>query len=323
MAKILVTGGAGFIGSAVVRRLLALGHSVRVADNLSKGQVSNIDASKVEFLQLDLLQPQDAAKSLDGMEYCFHFAAKIGGIGYFNKYPAEILRDNTLMLSNMLDAARNSKTFKKIIYISSSMVFERTVNFPSSEADIFTSPPPITHYGFSKLVGEYYCRAYNDQYGLKYSIFRPFNAYGPGEIPENEVGIAHVIPDLIKKMYIDKQYPIELLGDGHQVRAYTFVSDLADAISTCGLDAKSDNQDFNVADPAAITVRELAQKIWDVKNKDKPLKFTHAAPFKDDVQKRIPDTKKLETTFGWKPKVHIDEGLALTMDWIMKKKGIQ
>lgn len=321
MAKILVTGGAGFIGSAVVRHLLSLGHEVRVADNLSKGQASNLDLSAVEFQKVDLLNPQDAASSLQDMEYCFHFAAKIGGIGYFNKYPAEILRDNTIMLSNLLDAERNSNSLKKLIYISSSMVFERTEHFPSSEEDIFTSPPPITHYGFSKLVGEYYCRAYADQYGLKYSIFRPFNAYGPGEIPENEVGIAHVIPDLIKKMHIDRQYPVKILGDGKQVRAYTYVTDLAEAISTCALSPKSDNGDFNVANPLAISVSELAEKIWKLQEHSKPLKFEHLPPFKDDVLKRVPDTSKLERTFGWKAKVPIEQGLKNTFDWIIKKSG--
>ncbi|MEM2963188.1 MAG: NAD-dependent epimerase/dehydratase family protein [Candidatus Anstonellales archaeon] len=323
MANVLVTGGAGFIGSAVVRRLVALGHSIRVADNLSKGDVSNIDTNIVEFMKVDLLKPEEAKAALSDIDYCFHFAAKIGGIGYFNKYPADILRDNTAILSNVLEAARSSKTIRKVVYISSSMVFERTTKFPSAEEDVFSSPPPITHYGFSKLVGEYFCKAYFEQYGLKYSIFRPFNAYGPGEVPENEVGIAHVIPDLIKKIYIDKQYPVEILGDGNQIRAYTFVADLADAISTCGLDSRSDNEDFNVADPHPISVRELVQKIWNLKKHDKPLRLVHLPPFKDDVQKRIPDTKKIRSVFGWKPSVCLDDGLKLTADWIIKKKGVQ
>src|SRR3989338_10620215 len=109
------------------------------------------------------------------------------------------------MHSNLLDEARRSEAFKKMIYISSSMVFERTEKFPSREEDIFTSPPPITHYGFSKLIGEFYSTAYKEQYGMKYTIYRPFNAYGPGEVPENEPGIAHVIPDLIKKVRFDGQ----------------------------------------------------------------------------------------------------------------------
>jgi len=315
MAKVTVTGGAGFIGHNVVKKLLDDGHEVTVLDNLSKGAVKNLDMDKINFKQVDLCDAKQTNGILDDCEYCFHFAAKIGGIAYFHKYPAEILRDNTLMLSNLLDAAKDSKTFGKMVYISSSMVFERAQSFPSKEEDIFTSPPPITHYGFSKLVGEYYCRAFQEQYGMKYSIFRPFNAYGPGEVPEHEIGIAHVIPDLIRKVYIDKQYPVEILGDGSQIRAYTYVTDLADAIATLTFDPRTDNQDYNVSNPNANTVMELLEKIWKMCGDERELKVRHLPVFKDDVRKRIPSTEKIQS-LGWKPKIGLDEGLRLTFDWI-------
>lgn len=319
MAKVVVTGGAGFIGSRVVNNLLKDGHEVTVIDNLSKGDIKNIDVNKVKLVNVDLCDEAKTKDSLKDAEYCFHFAAKIGGIGYFHKYPAEIIRDNTLMLSNILDAMRASKSMKKIVYISSSMVFERTEHFPSKEEDIFTSPPPITHYGFSKLIGEYYCRAYNEQYGLKYSIFRPFNAYGPGEVPENEVGIAHVIPDLIKKVYMDKQYPVEILGDGKQIRAYTYVEDLGEAVAKLTFDKRTDNNDYNVANPNAYTVMELLERIWKMCGpKGKPLKVKHLPSFKDDVLKRIPDTDKIHA-LGWKAKVDMDSGLKKTFDWIISR----
>ncbi|HLD60208.1 MAG TPA: NAD-dependent epimerase/dehydratase family protein [Candidatus Bilamarchaeaceae archaeon] len=317
MAKVMVTGGAGFIGSRVVDELIKE-HEVTVVDNLSKGDIKNIDMNKVEFKQADLCDASVTQNLLDDIEYCFHFAAKIGGIGYFHKYPAEILRDNTLMLSNILDSARSSKNFKKMVYISSSMVFERTSSFPSKEEDVFTSPPPISHYGFSKLVGEYYCKAFNEQYGINYTIFRPFNAYGPGEVPENEVGIAHVIPDLIKKVYVDKQYPIEILGNGSQVRAYTYTTDLANAIANLTFDKRTDNEDYNVANPNYYTVMELLEKIWRMCGPDKKLKIKSLPTFRDDVQKRIPSTKKIEK-LGWKPKIEIDEGLQKTFAWIKEK----
>ncbi|MDD5096258.1 MAG: NAD-dependent epimerase/dehydratase family protein [Candidatus ainarchaeum sp.] len=320
MAKVLVTGGAGFIGSRVVAKLVLDGHDVTVADNLSKGQVKNIDLGKVELARIDLCDAAATADLLADFEYCFHFAAKIGGIGYFHKYPAEIIRDNTLMFSNLLDSARKSKGFKKMIYLSSSMVFERTNSFPSKEEDIFTSPPPITHYGFSKLIGEYYCTAFMEQYGMKYTIFRPFNAYGPGEVPENEVGIAHVIPDLIKKIYYDKQYPLELLGDGSQVRAYTYVEDLADAIGTLAFDARTDNNDYNVANPRAYTVMELAERIWKMCGDGRPLQTKHLPVFKDDVKKRVPSTDKIEA-LGWKAKVEMEDGLEKTFAWIKANRG--
>jgi len=319
MAKAVVTGGAGFIGSQVVKSLLEAGHEVTVVDNLSKGDVKNIDVSRVELKRADLCDASQVKGLLSGADYCFHFAAKIGGIGYFHKYPAEIIRDNTLMLSNLLDEGRASG-LGKMVYISSSMVFESTKKFPSKEEDVFTSPPPITHYGFSKLIGEYYCTAYKEQYGMKYAIFRPFNAYGPGEVPEKEIGIAHVIPDLIKKVYFDGQYPVEILGKGNQVRAYTYVSDIGEAVATLGTDARTDNNDYNVANPQALSVMELLERIWALEPHDKPLKVKKLPSFRDDVQKRIPSAEKI-MSLGWKPKVSLDEGLRRTYEWIKAKEG--
>lgn len=317
MAKVLVTGGAGFIGHSVVAELLSMGHEVRVADNLSKGLNTELDMGRIDFRQVDLLDMAAAESALEGIEYCFHFAARIGGIGYFHRYPAAILRDNTLMTFNLLDGARKTEAFRKMIYISSSMVFERTAHFPSKEEDIFSSPPPITQYGFSKLVGEYQCRAYNEQYGMKYAIFRPFNAYGPGEAPEDEGGYAHVIPDLVKKMFIDRQYPVKIMGDGSQVRAYTYATDIAYAVSHFGMEQKSDNEDFNVANPAAHTVSDIATRIWAMRDMGKPLHFEYVKSFKDDVQKRVPDASKIRGVFGWEAKVGLDEGLKNTVEWIL------
>ena len=226
MTKVLVTGGAGFIGSEVVKQLLEKGYKVRVADDLSKKEAKVL--LKCEFLKIDLTNKEVALKALDGMDICIHLAAKIGGIGYFHKYPATILSENNKMYSAVFEAAVEKK-IKRIIYLSSSMVFESTKKFPSKESDLEKIPPPVSSYGFSKLVGEWYCKAFHDEYGLNYTIIRPFNAYGINEAPGEEVGYAHVIPDLIKKI-LSGQYPLELLGNGQQTRCFTHVSDIARGI---------------------------------------------------------------------------------------------
>ena len=316
MSRVLVTGGAGFIGNNVVRVLLAAGHDVTVVDNLSKGSAANLKGLNVKIKKADLCDAAQVKGLLTDMEYCIHLAAKIGGIGYFHKYPAEIIRDNALMHSNLLDDALRSKSFNKMIYISSSMVFERALRFPSREEDIFTSPPPITHYGFSKLIGEFYSTAYKEQYGLKYTIFRPFNAYGPGEVPENEVGIAHVIPDFIKKVAFDRQYPVEMLGKGDQIRAYTYVTDIAEAVGTLSFDKRTDNNDFNVANPKTYTVMEILERVWKLCGPEgKKLEVKHLPAFKDDVLRRAPAVEKIYG-LGWRPKVDLDQGLKQTYDWI-------
>jgi nucleoside-diphosphate-sugar epimerase len=148
-------------------------------DDLSKGYVNLESDAPVEFVKADLGNKAETEQGLHGSGTVLSTAAKIGGIKYFHDYPATILDENNLMLSSIFSAAVTHGT--KIVYISSSMVFERTNIFPSWRK-LCSSPPPVTHYGFSKLVGEYYCRAFNEEHGVRYTICRPFNAYGPGSI---------------------------------------------------------------------------------------------------------------------------------------------
>ena len=310
---ILVTGGAGFIGSSVVRRLLKDGHSVRVVDDLSKGYVNLESDAPVEFVRADLGNKAETEQAFKGVELCFHLAAKIGGIKYFHDYPATILDENNLMLSSIFSAAVTHGT--KIVYISSSMVFERTNIFPSPEEAVLESPPPVTHYGFSKLVGEYYCRAFNEEHGVRYTICRPFNAYGPGEHPEDEPGIAHVIPDLARKV-LNGDYPLEIMGSGQQQRCFTYVEDIADGIVTAGLHPKGENEDFNIGEDTPTTVEQLARKIWELCGRTEPFELAHAPAFQHDIQRRIPDVTKTERVVGWRPRISLDEGLQRTIDWL-------
>jgi nucleoside-diphosphate-sugar epimerase len=193
------------------------------------------------------------------------------------------------------------------------MVFERTTIFPTPEKAIEISPPPLTGYGFSKLVGEYICKTYYEEFGIPYVIVRPFNAYGPGEVPGAYVGYAHVIPDLVKKI-VNGQYPLEIIGSGKQTRSYTYVDDVANGIIFAAEHAEND--DFNIGTGIETSVIELAKMLWKICNRKEPIKFKHLPSFKYDVQKRVPDVSKI-MSLGWRPKTPLKRGLRETVNWLI------
>ncbi len=307
----LVTGGAGFIGSAVVRNLLARGEEVRVVDNLSKGTAGPLPEG-ADHLEGDVADPDVCARAFKGADACFHLAAKIGGIGYFHRYPADILDDNNLMLSQVFRTATESMT--KVVYVSSSMVFERAGEWPTPEDAIDRYPPPFSAYGFSKLVGEWYCRAFHEQFGTPFAIARPFNAFGPGEYAESEPGLAHVIPDLIRKITSGER-PITLFGDGSQTRSFTYVDDVADAIVTIGTRPEAEGEDFNIGTGVETSIGELLHLLWGILGERRSPEVAMTEPLPVDVRRRVPDITKIGSVLGWRARVSLEDGLRQTADW--------
>ncbi len=321
MAKrLVVTGGEGFIGRAVVEALVSRGYAVRVLDDLSKPESRDSVAARppgVEFIQQDLTDPRGTAALFQGFEACINLAAKIGGIGYFHRYPADILSENNRIFSSTFQAAVQAG-MSRMVYVSSSMVFESATRFPSREEDLPGLPPPRTAYGRSKLVGEWYCHAFWDQHRLPFTIVRPFNAYGINEAPGDDVGYAHVIPDLVKKI-LEGRRPIPLLGDGRQTRCFTHVSDIADGIVTALEHEDAVNEDFNLSSPQETTILDLARRLHTLCEVDWPFEVTHVPGFPHDIRRRVPDVTKARERLGWEARHRLEDKLPEVVAWLKRR----
>jgi UDP-glucose 4-epimerase len=332
VAKVLITGSAGFIGGYVVEELLSRGHQVVGVDNFSKyGPVSHSydDNPDYRFVEGDA---RDTELLTDLLSDCDHFiagAAMIGGISYFHAYAYDLLATNERIMAASCDAAIKANKqgrLSKVTYLSSSMVFESTEHWPSKEGDERRVPPPLSSYGFQKLAVEYYARAAWDQYKLPYTIVRPFNCVGVGEgraLGEAEVlsgnvklAMSHVVPDLVQKI-LKGQDPLHILGDGSQVRHYTYGGDLAKGIVVAMEHEAARNEDFNISTAESTTVRELADVIWrKIKGPDVPLRLISDDPFEYDVQKRVPDVTKAREVLGFEATTSLDSMLDEVIPWV-------
>ncbi|MEV0133863.1 NAD-dependent epimerase/dehydratase family protein [Dactylosporangium sp. NPDC050688] len=332
MAKVLVTGSAGFIGGYVVEELLSRGYQVVGLDNYSKyGPVTRSYDSHPDyrFVEGDARDVDLVTELLDGCDHFIAGAAMIGGISYFHAYAYDLLATNERIMASSCDAAikaHRDGTLKKMTYLSSSMVFESTTHWPSKEGDERLVPPPLSSYGFQKLAVEYYAKAAWDQYKLPYTIVRPFNCVGVGEgraLGEVEVlsgnvklAMSHVVPDLVQKI-VKGQDPLHILGTGEQVRHYTYGGDLAKGIIAAMEHENAFNQDFNISTAESTTVLELAEVIWrKIKGADVPFSVVSDDPYEYDVQKRVPDVAKAKEVLGYEATTSLDEMLDEVIPWV-------
>jgi len=318
MSRVLVTGGAGTIGSAVVRRLLAdPSYEVRVSDQREAPQWMR-EGCEVHTGDLrDAAQARAAAK---GCAQVIHLAAIVGGIANFHRLPHTLTEVNNALYNATIRAALELEV-ERFVYVSSSMVFERAELFPTPEEYLPECPVPRSAYGYSKLTGEVYCRAAHDEHGLPFTICRPFNAYGPGEAPDPEPGIAHAVPDLIEKV-LSGQHPLEIFGSGEQTRTLTHVEDIADGIVTAMSAEAGLNEDFNISASRELTVAEIARIVWEACDEDpEDFELSHVPSFEVDVQRRWPSVEKAKRLLGWEAKIGLEEGIASTVGWLRTRRA--
>jgi nucleoside-diphosphate-sugar epimerase len=311
---VLVTGGAGTIGAAVVRRLLRDPQwEVRVSD---QREAPAWMREAAEIHTADLRSADRAREAAAACSHVIHLAAIVGGIANFHQLPYTLTEANNALTGAVVRAAFEEGV-ERLVYVSSSMVFERATEFPTTEQHLQECPSPRSAYGFSKRAGEVYARAAHDEHGLRYTICRPFNAYGPGEVPEpGEPGIAHAVPDLIAKS-LAHQRPLQIFGSGEQTRTLTHVDDIADGIVTAMASPAGENEDFNISASQELTVAEIAALIWQACGNDPAeLEFEHLPSFEVDVQRRWPSVDKARRLLGWGARVPLEDGIAQTVEWL-------
>ncbi|HLW98078.1 MAG TPA: NAD(P)-dependent oxidoreductase [Candidatus Acidoferrales bacterium] len=333
--KILVTGAAGFIAGYLISELLGSGYEVTGLDNFSKyGRVEKSYDSNPRYRLVEGdAKDVELLKAL--LKDCDHFvagAAMIGGISYFHAFAYDLLAENERITAAAFDAAihahRHSRLMK-ITVLSSSMVFESATEFPTPEEAVRRSPPPLSTYGFQKLATEYFAKGALEQYGLPYTIARPFNCVGIGErraIRDSNISsgnlrlaMSHVVPDLVQKI-LRGQDPLHILGSGSQIRHYTYGGDLARGIRLCIEHPSALNEDFNLSTPVATSVIELSRVIWEKIHKGgKPFRYVSDSPYEYDVQMRSPNVSKAERVLGFHANTQLAEILDEVIPWIAEQ----
>lgn len=333
--KLLVSGAKGFIAGYLIQDFLNAGWKVVGLDNLSKyGDVkkSYDDHPDYEFVRGDA-KDVDTLKEL--LHDCDHFiagAAMIGGISYFHAFAYDLVAENERITASSFDAAIHAwkeRRLQKITVMSSSMVFENATIFPTPEGHQFQCPPPTSTYGFQKLATEYFARGAHEQFGLPFTIVRPFNCVGIGErraLTDVEVrsgnvklAMSHVVPDLVQKV-LKGQDPLHILGAGDQVRHYTYGGDLARGIRLAVESPRAINNDYNLSTPVSTTVLELAELIWKKIHGDSlPFRFTTDDPYPHDVQRRVPDVRKAAEQLEYTAQTSLDLALDEIIPWVKEQ----
>ena len=315
--KVLVTGGAGFIGSHVVEKLVGLGADVTVLDNLQNSSLKNLEKvkDKYEFIKGDCTDPATANKACGGQEVVMNLAARVGGIEYNRTHQATMLGDNLLIGTVVLEAAKNNNV-KRFLVVSSACVYPRNCAVPTPESEGFMDEPEPTNggYGWAKRMSEKLGVYYAEEFGMNIAIVRPYNAYGPRDHFDPET--SHVIPALIKRA-IDGEDPIKVWGSGNQTRAFLYVEDLVEGM-LLAVEKYPKSDPINLGTNEEISIIDLVKKILEITGINAKIEFDTSKP--DGSPRRNSDNTKAEDKLGFLAKTNIDEGLKRTISWYKQNK---
>ncbi|MFX1285548.1 MAG: GDP-mannose 4,6-dehydratase [Promethearchaeota archaeon] len=300
----LVTGGAGFVGSHLIERLLQNNHSVVCLDDFSTGTNKNLSRikNKIKIIKGDIRDPETIRKTVKDIDCVFHLAAQISVNRSVRepRFDASVNIEGTI---NLLEAICSS-SIKRFIYISTGgAIYGEPSVIPATEE---TREAPISPYGISKLVSEKYIEWFHNVYGLSYTIIRPANIYGPRQDPLGEAGVISIFLGRLKN-----SKPLEIFGDGKDTRDYVYVKDIAE-ICIKAMNSSHMNT-FNAGTGKQTNLVELVKIIENVTKIEAHMKFCDPRP--GDVKHIALDSKKAYQKLGWKPTTSLTTGISKTWEW--------
>ena len=308
--NVLVTGGNGFVGSYVVERLLDEQANVSIVSRTQKKFLTYVE-NDIKFVKCDLLNKNDALNACKDQDFVFHLASRVAGIGYNIEHSGTMMTENSIMSLNMLDAARKSSV-ERYQYISSTCVYPREASIPTPEGEGMLGDPEPSNlgYGWAKRVGELQAKMHAKEFGMKVSIIRPMNAYGPRDDFDPET--SHVIPALIRKI-INAKTEVLIWGSGNQTRAFVYVDDVARGMLMT-LEKLTTPDPINIGTNEEIKIKDLVSTIVNITERDDlQIKYDTTKP--EGQLRKTADTKKAEKLIQYKPKYSLEEGLKHTIDW--------
>ena len=305
MAKYLVTGGAGFIGSHISEELVRRGHTVRVADSLITGKRSNLDhVPGVEFLEGDLAEETFARRAVEGSDYVLHQAA-IPSVPRSVKDPITSHRANVDATLNVLVAARDAGV-KRLVFAGSSSAYGNTPTLPKRED---MPSHPLSPYALQKVVGEQYLQMFTSLYGLETVSIRYFNVFGPRQDPTSPYsGVISVFATAL----IENRPP-KIYGDGEQTRDFTYVANVVDGVLRACEAPGASGEVINVATGGRISLNQLFETMK--KLVSATVKPTYDEPRAGDVKDSQADIAKARRILGYEPTISFEEGLRRTVEW--------
>ncbi len=312
MSQYLVTGGAGFIGSHIVERLLELGHEVRVIDNFSTGRRSNIAgfSGSIELHEADIRSLDAVRRAVDGIEVVFHQAA-LASVPRSVDNPVTSNEVNVGGTLNVLVASRDAGV-RRVIYASSSSIYGDTPVLPKSEK---MPPAPASPYAVAKLAGEYYCQVFSNLYDLPCVPLRYFNVFGPRQDPSSQY--AAVVPIFVTAL-LNGGAPI-IYGDGEQSRDFTYVDNVVDANLLASETSEGIGEVMNIACGSTVTVNELYARVSGLMGSSIEAKYESSRP--GDVKHSFADIGRARRLLGFDPVVSFEDGLKRTVAWFTEANG--